>query len=167
MKTKTINLYSLDELSKEAQEKAHQEWIENDDMPFLSEDMTEYLKELLKENNLTYDEVPKVYYSLSYCQGDGAMFEGTVYYGAITARIKHSGHYYHYNSKELDLTMTRTGNEAPESSYLKFNNIYVDICEQLAKYGYAEIEDKQSFEYFKDICEANDYTFTSKGKMEN
>lgn len=163
--TTTTTVYKFDELSDEAKEKALQEHTENNYMPFLSADMNERLHELLGENKLKYDEQPEVLYSLSYSQGDGAMFEGTVYYKAWRVDISHSGHYYHENSKDLDITSVKTGNDAPDKVYSEFNELYVSICKELEQYGYDQIEWQNSEEYFAEMCEANEYEFTKDGVM--
>lgn len=37
MKTKTINLYKLEELSEKAQQKAHNEWVATNEYTFLED----------------------------------------------------------------------------------------------------------------------------------
>lgn len=180
MKTKTINLYNLEELSKEAQKKAHNKWIENNEYYFLEESMTEYVKEeLLKKHNLTAEDIT-VRYSLSCCQGDGAMVEGDFgfeYEGlAYVAVVKHSGHYYHERSTSIEIFKLDIDNDRgdiPDSvSYADLDKyfeytLYIPMCKELAKFGYEFIEGEDSFESFKDSCEANGYTFLENGTMEN
>lgn len=175
--THTYNVYTLDELSKEAQEKAHQKWIENNQYYFLSDYLNERLHELLEENKIKdLNDTSKpgtkpteVMYSLGYCQGDGCMFEGMFQWKEYTVHVKHSGHYYHYNSKTFSIMLTDT-EEEPES-YIEvekeFNALYVDICKQLERYGYNFIEYEDSMEAFQEACDANEYTFTIDGIMDN
>lgn len=122
--------------------------------------MEEYMKDelelLLEKNNITYQEKPKLFYSLSYCQGDGAMFEGAFEWEGNEYIVKHSGHYYHENSKTID---SDTGNEE------EFNDLYVDICRELAKVGYEYIDDVTSDENIKEGIDANDYEFLQDGTI--
>ena len=159
----TYNVYNFDELSEDVQEKVLDKFRENRDLPFLSEDLSEYLAEKLKDNKITYKEMPEVFYSLSYCQGDGVMFEGTVYWKSYTAKIKQSGHYYHYNSKNIELFSTKTDKEASDKVYQQFNDIYVDMCKELEKYGYEQIDYALSEKAIKETIDANEYEFTENG----
>lgn len=178
MKTKTINIYSFEELSKEAQERAHTDWIQNNDYFFLPDNMSEWLHELLEENNIKdLNDTSKagtkptpVYYSLSYCQGDGVMFAGEFEWKDYRVSIKHSGHYYHSYSKIIDIYKddeTGMSVDAEEEIYTEFENIYQNICKELERRGYDHIEYEDSLESFLEACEVNDYTFLENGKMEN
>ena len=165
MKTKTINLYSFDELSKEAQEKARVEYNTSKDQDnyLLTEFLEERLQDLLKENKIKSDNV-KIMYSLSYCQGDGVMFSGNFNWGTWKVDIKHSGHYYHSNSKDIEMYQVDDESIYPEQHTLdKFEKIYQSICKELEKYGYDIIETEDSMENFKENCEANDFLFTIDG----
>jgi len=166
MKTKTINLYTLDELTEVAKEKAREWYKEGNDYRDLLDEMNEELHVLLKEHGMKGDDV-EVFYSLSYCQGDGAMFVGRVQWKSYTADIKQSGHYYHENSKSYSLVSTKTDKEASEKAYADFENLYVNICNTLEKKGYEYIEYENSDESVDDNIMANDYTFTGEGKREN
>lgn len=179
MKTKTINLYSYQELSDEAKKKAHAKWREDNDYMFLENDMNEWLHELLKENKIkdvygTYNEKDlntfgqtskraNVRYSLSYCQGDGVMFEGTFEWEDHMLKITHNGHYYHSHSKIVDW-IDQPQSEVQER---RFEEIYQKICKELERRGYDYIEYEDSEESFIEACEANDYTFRENGVMEN
>lgn len=182
MKTKTINLYTIKELSKEAQEKAHRNYTKDNDYPFLGEAMKEHLIDLLAENGIQEldKEKTRVFYSLGYSQGDGAMFEGVFEYGSALEKVggqwkryqvivKQSGHYYHYNSKTLEITSgDDIANEADEAVYKEFDeDFYKPICKKLEKYGYDWIEEEDSIEHFVDECEQNGWTFREDGTMEN
>lgn len=175
MTTKTIDLYKLEELSKEAQKKAHSKWVENNDYHFLSDYLAERLHELLEENNIkdTNDtskpgtKPTPVFYSLSYSQGDGAMFEGDFEWDDYRVNIQHAGHYYHYNSKIINIESIETDEEASEKVHADFDEIYIKICKELERYGYDFIEQEDSFENFQEMCEANEYTFLENGIMEN
>lgn len=186
MKTITYNVYSFDELSKEAQEKAREKWAQNNDYYFLSDYLNEKLHELLIENNIkdlnntskAGTKTTQVFYSLSYSQGDGCMFEGDfvfTYKGSkYIVNVKHSGHYYHYNSKNFTI-YDEEGEELDSMEECKeiseveeaFNIVYKKICKDLEQIGYNFIEYEDSMEAFQQSCEANDYTFTKDGIMDN
>lgn len=82
--TREYQLYTFDELSQEAKDKARAKYNENNEYYFLGDNMAERLHELLEENKIKdLNDTSKagtkptpVFYSLSYSQGDGAMFEG-------------------------------------------------------------------------------------------
>jgi hypothetical protein len=144
MKTISINLYTINELKEQfpkGYEKAIQKMREENEYWGLSDYMNDNLRELLDNTEIKLVEGYKmqVFYSLSYCQGDGAMFEGTFLYRDkyyITA--KQSGHYYHYNSKNITVEEEDIdGNEVDTGEIEEeFNKIYVDICDELEKIGY-------------------------------
>ena len=158
-------VYNFDELSPEAQAHAIDYFRDTEEFTFLGDDMAEELYQMLANNKITYDEPPKVYFSLGYSQGDGAMFEGTVYWKAWRAKIKQSGHYYHYNSKDIELTSIKTDKEAPDKTYDEFNELYIEICSKLEKYGYSIIEAMTSDEYIIDMINANEYEFDINGGL--
>jgi hypothetical protein len=163
MKTIETKVYTFDELKPEAKEKAREWYKELDTYDFLEEYMQELLLDLLAQNKIKCDS-PKVMYSLSYCQGDGAMFEGVCEWGKYTATIKQSGHYYHYNSKDIEIVKTDTDEYAGDKIADAFEAEYVKICKELEKQGYNYIEAERSDENVDDNILANEYTFTESGK---
>lgn len=173
MRTAQTKVYSFEELSKEAQKKAVDYFRETNDFFFLEDCMNERLHKLLQENKIKDDndtseagtKPTQVFYSLSYSQGDGAMFEGVFFWKSYTAVIKQSGHYNHYNSKIIELYSTKTGKDAKEDVYTEFNDIYINICKQLEDYGYSIIEEENSEEHIKDMIHANEYEFISTGEL--
>ena len=165
VQTDIYNVYKFDELKKEVQEKVLEKFRQEEEFYFLADDITEELLQELRDNKITYNETPKVYFSLSYCQGDGVMFEGRVYWKSYTIDIKHSGNYYHYNSKELDIYSTKTDKQAKASVYADFNDVYVDICKSLERSGYSIIEDTLKDENMIDMINTNDYEFTENGRQ--
>lgn len=70
--TKTIEAYEFHELPEQAKQKAIETL--SGDYFWLREDLTEYIHEELEAKGFTHDEIT-TYYSLSYCQGDGLMYE--------------------------------------------------------------------------------------------
>lgn len=172
--TKEYTVYTYDELSKEAKEKALNKWREGNDYFFLEDCMNERLHELLEENQIqdTNDtsepgtKPTQVLYSLSCCQGDGAMFEGVYIWNGYTVTIKHSGHYYHSYSKDIDIT-DEEGNEPETDEPLNaFESIYQNICKELEQYGYNFIEYEDSEENFIE-CYASELYFLEDGTLFN
>jgi hypothetical protein len=164
MQTKTYNIYTFDELDEKAKEKAREWFRVGNDYPSLHEDLTEKANELLKDAKIKADDI-KVYYSLSYCQGDGAMIEMSGTWGKFNFKVKQSGHYYHHNSKNIELWV-ETGElslDADESDYNAFNDLYVDICLKLAKYGYNHIDSENEDKNIEENIIANEYTFLADG----
>lgn len=163
MKIKTIELYEYDELTPEAQEKARDWYREGNEYYFLGEYLKERAEELLKDNNISYEDF-NVYYSLSCCQGDGCMLEGIFYWDGYTVNVKHRGHYYHGNSKVINIT-DKEGNY-PEDNELEnaFNEIYIFICRELESLGYDYIDYENSDENVIETIRINEYTFTKEGK---
>ena len=176
--TKEYNLYTYNELSKEAKEKALKKHIEDNDYYFLSDYLNERLHELLEENKIQdindtskpNTKPTQVLYSLSYCQGDGCCFEGNFIWNGYNVSIKHSGYYYH--SKMVNISMFEIENDCrPEPVNSKdekeFEELYQSICEQLEKDGYSFIDYENSEESFIEMCDANEYTFLENGTMFN
>lgn len=177
MKTKTIKLYEYSELSPEAKKRALEKWNEhNFDDYYLQVELDNYLDELLEESGIKpvadlkgYEtNHAKIYYSLGYSQGDGAMFEGRFEWNGYNVTVRQSGHYYHYNSKDISIYTNDQQDEVyDEKVHEDFNDIYIKISKKLEKRGYETIEDMQSEAYFIETCNANEYTFREDGTMEN
>lgn len=175
MITKTINLYTIDELeevSKEGYTRAIENEREGNEYHFLGEYLEEYLLELLKEHkDIKYDGESdmKVYYSFPYCHGDGAMFEGYITYTYkgkdYNIKIKQSGRYCHYNSKDFTIT-DEDGNYIDGQIYEDFDSVYKDICKKLEKEGYSYIESEDSEENIHDNLSINGFMFTIDGLIE-
>lgn len=182
MKTKTITLYEYSELSKEAKEKAHRHYVEQEfDDASLTVHLDNLVQELLEKHGIEvlstadgkYDsKYAKLYYSLSHCQGDGIMFEGIFSFPTETekeggqwkkyqVKVKQSGHYSHSHSKTVEV---EPENEAVEK---EFEIVYQKICKELEQSGYAHIDDLQSEGYFEEECNANEWTFREDGTRED
>lgn len=166
MKTKTINVYEYEELSQKAKEKVLNDFREHNDFYFLQEDLKELLKEKLQENKISFDESLKLYYSLSYCQGDGLCFIGDFEFKGINIKIKHNSRYYYAKSTNI-YYFDDEGNEIENEKTKEFENIYLNICKELEKIGYEIIEDEQKEENIKDFFDANNITFRENGEIEN
>lgn len=177
MKTKTINLYEYEELLPEAKEKALAHYREHNFEPFgLQVHLDNEIQTLLEQHGIKpistadkkYDsKYAQIYYSLSSCQGDGVMFEGTFTWNGYTVNIKRAGRYYHSNSKCVEITDEEGNTVDTEEPYTAFEAIYQSICKELERQGYDYIEDMESEAYFIELCNDNGYTFREDGTMEN
>lgn len=132
--------------------------VENgrEEYEFLSDDLKEILINKLDAQKIDYDgQNINIFFSLSYSQGDGFMFNGLIDTQKARFKIKHSGHYYHYNSKQIDLICLFKGkdkiecycDEFSDADQKKadaekevFNEWYVDLCKDMEKVGYGCIE---------------------------
>jgi len=170
MELKQIEIYEYDELSDDAKEKALSNFNEHNEYDFLSDDLSEYLNVLLEENGIKGDA--KLFYSLSYSQGDGVCFEGYFEYKGISFNVKHdNGHYYHSNSVYIDADFEDDGDDLKgdviEALENEFKEVYKEICDKIEKSGYSQIEYERGEENFKELCDANEYTFEKNGTMRN
>lgn len=164
--TKQYKVYTYDELNETAKENALNNYRESNDYPFLSEDIQEYINQELEKHNIknVFDDL-KVYYSLSYSQGDGVVFEGTFKSGDNTFKVKQTGHYTHEYSKTIEGFKTENGEDTTAKEDADFNSLFIDICKDAKKYGYSLIEFEDSEENIKDIFESNDYKFLENGEV--
>lgn len=165
MKTKTITLYDYSELSPEAKKRALSKWNETNDDPYMQSDMINRLKEKLDARGIKYDtDSIDVRYSLSYCQGDGFMFEGVFTWRGKEIKVKHDcSRYYHKHTADFFYD----DNELSDDEVVQFQAVYDALCKEMEQEGYEEIEYQQSEESFMNACEANGYTFREDGTMEN
>lgn len=166
--TTTHTVYTFDELSDEAKQKAieKQRDFENEYglKHWLPDEMDYQLSELLRRYKMKCDDA-KVYYSLTHSQGDGAMFEGTVYWGAWRIEVRQSGHYYHYNSKQFwNFESVKTGREPSDKTLSKFNEAYVALCRELERAGYHAIDYALSDEVLIENIKANGHEFYEDGR---
>jgi hypothetical protein len=169
MKTIETVVYNFDELTKEAKEKAIQKYYENEDYSFLPDDLMRQFKYLAEENGITYADI-RLLYSLSYSQGDGLCFTGTIRKNGINLFLTHNWRYYYAKSVHMVFTEDESGEEVePETNELAFDlqTLYLDICSILEKLGYGILEYRMDNEEFLEMCEANDYTFLPDGTMKN
>jgi hypothetical protein len=49
--------------------------------------------------------------------------------------------------------------DATEDIYEEFHKLYISLCLSAKKEGYIQIEYVNSEEYFKELCEMNNYLF--------
>jgi len=159
--TKKINIYKYEELSKEGQEKALNNHIENNQYDFLKEGLAEYARELLKEKGVSIENDFEVMYDFSYSQGSGSQLNGIFRIKDTIICIGNSGNYYH----EKAINYTEENKEGEELETFKHYNLFQEIFKAVTKQGYSYIEGEDSEENFKDLCDVNEYEFLSGGKM--
>lgn len=165
MKIIETKVYTFEELSPEAKEKAREWYREGNDYPYLEEEMNYKAGELLKKAGIKNADY-SVLYSLSYSQGDGAMIKLTADWKAWRVVVKNSGHYSHERSTTIELTSLRTGEYAPVKTVEDFEeNVYIPLCIELRDYGYDCIDYEDSDESVDEMLIANDFEFTSEGKQ--
>jgi glucan biosynthesis protein len=154
--TKTIKIYNFDELNEDIRKKLIEQELENQYEMYLEcslyndmkEKASELLKKYFKNNNA---ELKDVYYSLSYCQGDGAMFEFDLYYYNKYVKIKHHGHYYHKYSFFIDTW------ELTEKQENQLKEKVLKMFEEFEEYGWKLVDirnftEADAIEYLKS-CE--------------
>ncbi len=166
MKTKTINLYTFDELSSVVQDKVIAKFRNENEHDFLGEYMLDMLDQNIKDYGITAID-RHVGYMLTNCQGDGAMFYGRYSWKDYTITIKQTGRYTHSHSKIIEMVNTDTDVDAPEDAYKAFEAIYQTVCRELERAGYAAIDAENSEESIVEMIKDNEYTFRDNGVMEN
>jgi len=183
-----VKVFRFEELEKRVQEKVIEKWYEEENFPFLGDDLRESLSS--NEKNIFENDF-KIWYSLSYCQGDGLNIEGSIdikkILDLLPAELKekftgkiyslntksnnsrysfHSKSDIHYELDNLDVDDYDLLCEEFENEVLPVIwNIYDDLCRELQKDGYSIIEYRMSTEEFTDMCSANEYEFYIDGKM--
>ena len=142
---KIINVYNFDELSENAKQKALTDRMEiekNDYCNYcLESDMREKAKELLEKYFSSNTSFEDVYYSLRYCQGDGAMI-------TFSIGIEDFNKYYHaFNDEEMRFLLENDIIEKIEVKHVgRYYHKYafdINICYNNAywEYGYDDIKD--------------------------
>lgn len=158
------SVYTFENLSEEAKEKARDWFRAQHDDPMLQSHMINLLGERLEEAGFKVNQYGgqdlDVRYSLSYCQGDGFSFLGDLERGGKRYKVTQSGRYVHEMTMDaVEITEEGEEKEAPEVlEELR------KIAREMAQAGYKEIEYQNSAEYIDESMEANGYTFTKEGK---
>ena len=188
--TVTETVFLLEELSDTARKKALEkmrtvlyEWLD-------SSQITDYLngelyaaltgiydgeiskKELTKRVGLTVE------WSLSHCQGDGVAIYGTLnrsdalnvnWGGADNATFTRNSHGHHYSHENcMTIALFETGYEidAESDATEMFAEQFRDLCRELARSGYAEIENLTSEQAVLDHLEWSEpRRFTEDGDI--
>lgn len=193
MRTVRTKIYKFEELTKEAQQKAIENY-RNDDFIHLDMFNDDAAEKIIEAG--FYDDV-KIQYSFSYSQGDGLSFEAKRIESKIllqmfaeilgtdkekTAKViiencsfkctGNTGNHYCYASRndvyfEFDDYSANKPNihELVSKVETKLKDLYMSICAELEKQGYAEIEYQRSDEYITEKIIANDYEFTKDGNI--
>ena len=160
--TKTFNIYEFEELSQVIQEeliKKEEENIRQCDIEnFLEEEMYNLAELLLEENFGEKAILKNVYYSLSYCQGDGAMIEFDLKYCGKDIEIRHNPHCHYYHERSFEII----SDNLTENQENKLKEKIIKINEQLTKYGYQYIEEDRTEEAIELL---KDCMFYENGKI--
>jgi hypothetical protein len=176
MKTKTIELYEFDELSETAKERAKQEHAEIFSYAW-GKDALESLKKLAEhfEGKLTDYEIDwfnSSYSSAKFDMPDWMSLE------EFNTKLKSLGS---YNKETLkgDGDCVLTGYCADEDAIdglrlahkenptADLNNLMQSAFKSWLKACQDDCKSQYSDDEFSEMCEANGYTFTINGKMEN
>lgn len=191
MRTIRIKAYKFNELSTSAKQTAIEDyrksqWDFGDVLDFFNEDCFEQISSEGFEN-------PKVYYSLSYSQGDGLSFSADGYKDILslfktrlgegkenTAKLileycslsiqGNKGNYAYASASDIDLSLEYYSREVPnienivEKVQSDLQDIYLELCKKLERQGYDEIEYSNSDESISENIIANEYEFTKEGK---
>lgn len=160
MREITQKVYEFHELDKDIQEKLIEKEREYQKESycedFLEYDMTEKAKKLLQKYFKQKAVFSGINYSLSYCQGDGAMIEFEVEYYGRLIYVKHDNycHYYHERSFCLEYANYDylTDNQEKQLKEKIYNMNY-----ELMKYGYELIEQEYSEDDIIEILSENEY----------
>jgi len=163
--TKKYEVFKFQELNQEAKQKAlYDNSIFNSETnyDFLNDYIQELIEDRIKEAGYTFDSI-KLFYDLSYIQGDGVMFEGVLTDNKKnTYTIEHRGHYYHEMSTNIDI-YDKNDNCIDTNDFN--NDFYIPLCLDIKKIAYNYIEDLDSEESFIELCNDNEYMFLASGKM--
>jgi hypothetical protein len=188
---KEITAYRYNELEEYAQEKAKENYLAEERLPeFFSEDLIYELQEQFGLGNL------QTYYSLSNNQGDGLCLYGKISHTELFENDKfkkiafkgihykqiqsvkdelqgidfeHRSNYYHLHTVNIESHEYNLTSKQANIVERIINNVkswYASFCRDWEKRGYAyfyEISDED----MQEICDANDYLFTARGRFIN
>jgi hypothetical protein len=188
METITINTYSITELTGTAQQRAKDlmhELLEDSFLDVIQDEINNYyIPDFI--HNKGFD-AERVYYALSYSQGDGAMFEGRVNditkfttnkraikvineYG-VYAKFTHKGRYYHEKSYDftLDFPELKPTQYRLKEEFDKIEQNIIDIYEETCKEIYKQLRDHHNAitneDSIIDFAEGNGYQFDERGRI--
>ena len=155
--TKTIKIYNFDELDEDVKRKLIEKEIEEQHELYcedwLLNDLKEKAKELLKKyfrNN--YTDLKYVYYDLSYCQGDGAMFEFNLYYYNKHVQIQQYGHYYNKYS-----FIIADNYELTEKQEKQLKEKILKMFGEFEKYGWSLVDYRITEAEAVEMLQENEY----------
>lgn len=162
----TREVFFYDDIPTEAgKEKARSWYKDSDDMPWLEEYVTEKIVEGLDKIGYSVDGV-RVFYSLSYSQGDGVSFEGTVTYEKTgkAYTVKQSGRYCHeYTMSAYTEDYDGYEQDADDAFMDSIRSVAIDA----KRAAYREMEAEREDESVAETIRANGYTFTADGERLN
>lgn len=185
MKTRTINIYTFEELNEKAQRKAIEDhrYIETEGFEWYKFTYEKWIEELKTQG---YEDT-KIQFSGFYSQGDGASFEATIdiakwltvkecktKYKAcfadaenIVIAITQSGHYSHEMTMSTDTEYNGVNRKAYDTVDQLAEEILQDAREQ-ARLIYKDLESEYehltSDETVKECLIANEYEFIENGE---
>jgi hypothetical protein len=189
MRAHTVQLFSIEELSEEAQEKAIDKLRELDYFGIDSREIEEDFKQTLEERGLPTDNIE---FSLGYSQGDGVAFYGDIDvekilkdigewdewevfvkkhgFTATSTRNSWGSHYSHWNTMDVELTEDRefigAYSESRADRLCELIKLRVQsTSKELEKRGYEMIEANQEKDYIIECCEANEMEFREDGRL--
>jgi|GEM_PF-1801006 len=194
MKTIEIQLYQFEELSQDAKANAisnyrANQWANGDNLSFFSENCTEVLKDMGFTNpnvqcSLSYSQGDGLSFSADSYTGLRDIVIGVI--GAhhpkiadfitdnLTVKISgNTGRYCYASKSDIDiyLDVYAACNETPlindviEKVQAGLTSVYMEICEQLEKDGYSEIEYEDSDKFISESLISNEYNFTEDGEL--
>jgi hypothetical protein len=123
---------------------------------------------LLEKAGFSDIDIKNVYYSLSYCQGDGAMVEFTGVYKNYIVSVTHSGRYYHERSTSITIEDVETEEDADAATYKDIEeNALVPLFKELARSGYSFIDVENDPVNVSETIRSNEYTFDINGERKD
>jgi len=182
MKTITQKIYTFDELDKDTQANVIQAWREGNDYLFLNEVLTEYAKELFDNHNIEIlNDDFRLYYSLSYSQGDGVCIDGHFEVldsdNNVTYNIyrRQRGGYTHEHSHEISIYRDYTDNEGnfiqdeevdcKDKKFIETDDFLIELCQKIERYGYSLIESENEDKTIIENIKSNEYEFFKDGTI--
>lgn len=195
MKTISLNLYKFNELTTEAKEKAINDFretqYENICLDMFSDCAYDQIKDagfegkIKLQYSLGYSQGDGLSFSCDYLNSDilNSLFVDilgtgkqktidTIINNCSFSNSGNSGRYCYASSGDIDFCLDHYSNNdllnvfsIVEEVKEKIQNIYIDLCNELEKQGYDEIEFQNSDEYIIETIECNDYDFLIDGSI--
>ncbi len=156
--TKQIEVYKFDELSENIKRKMiekekqdiFQDFIDFTLYDLMAKKAQELVKKYFKNNNV---KINNILYSLSWCQGDGAMFEFELYYYNKLVKIKNNGWYTHAKSFYIDTW------ELTDKQEEQLNNKVLKMFEEFEAYGWDCVDFTVTDKEAAENLQQNEYLF--------
>jgi chromosome segregation ATPase len=175
METITINTYSITELTGTAQQRAKDlmhELLEDSFLDVIQDEINNYyIPDFI--HNKGFD-AERVYYALSYSQGDGAMFEGRVNdITKFTTNKRAIKVINEYHEKSYDFTLDfpelKPTQYRLKEEFDKIEQNIIDIYEETCKEIYKQLRDHHNAitneDSIIDFAEGNGYQFDERGRI--